>query len=420
MNFKPVTRLLRLAAAALAAALVASIAFPVFAATPIANESRPVSRAAKACGSEWWRKSGTDRRFECGQSGRPAVLLFHGLHQGEWNWTLPASHEQMTYNYRQHPKSISATKESPGVGIFKIGKSDMIPAADVNANNYVKLLKQQGFTVATWTQKGPTFEPAYQSAVEAYKHFREDTAALNPAAPPPIALLAHSRGGLVVRRLLKEQEKDMGRVRWVITLHSPHHGSEMARAASQIVAEVTDLAGPLPLPQKTKKQLRDLVVEAARPLTKFVTERTSAGGGDESRELMPGGPLFRSLEKGEQQLPHVRYYTFGGTNPRYYRLYTWMFTAGSSVPQFKGLDKYFKWEARPVEIAGMSPMLDKLRDIVQEIQPGKGDGLVTDLSAHLPKAIFPNAIHATNNLNHAEVLWDPGVQRQVLKILSMP
>ena len=333
---------------------------------------------------------------------------------------MPASHDQLTYNYNQPPKSVSATKESPGVGIFKIGKSDQIPAAEVNAKNYVALLKQQGFTVATWTQRGPSFERAYQSAVEAYNNFRIDTAALNPGSPPPIALLAHSRGGLVVRRLLKEQEKDMERVRWVITLHSPHHGSEMARAASQIVAEVTDLAAPLPLPQETKTQLRDLVVEAARPLTKFVTENTSAGGGDESRELMPGGPLFRALESGEKQLSQVKYYTFGGTNPRYYRLYLWMLTAGSAVPQFSGLDKYFKWEANPVEIAGLSPMFDKLRNIVQEIAPGKGDGLVTDVSARLPKAIFSNATHTTNNLNHAEVLWDPGVQQQVLKILSMP
>lgn len=407
-------------AATLVAVLVAAVASPVLAASPTAKERRPASGAAKVCGSSWWRESGSDRRFECGKAGRPAVLLFHGLHQGEWNWTAPASHDQMAYNYNQPPKAIKATKESPGVGVFKIGKSDKIPAAEVNANNYVDLLKQQGFTVATWTQQGPTIEKAYKSAVDAYNHFRDDTAALNPASPPPIALIAHSRGGLVIRRLLKEHEKDMGRVRWVITLHSPHHGSEMARAASQIVAEVTDLAGPLPLPQKTKEQLRDLVVEAARPLTKFVTEHTSAGGGDESRELMPGGPLFRSLEKGEKQLPNVKYYTFGGTNARYYRLYTWVFTAESAVPQFRGVDKYFKWEAKPVEIAGMSPMLDKLRDIVHEIKPGKGDGLVTDVSAHLPKAIFPNAIHATNNLNHAEVLWDRGVQEKVLKILSTP
>ena len=395
-------------------------AAPAIGGAPQLAQQPQSPRAGNVCGSDWWRAAGSDRRFECGKAGRPAVLLFHGLHQGEWNWTVPASHEQMTYDYNQSPKPVSAKKESPGVGIFKIGKSDQIPAAEVNANNYVALLKQQGFTVATWTQRGPSFERAYQSAVEAYNHFRIDTAALNPASPPPIALLAHSRGGLVIRRLLKEQEKDMGRVRWVITLHSPHHGSEMARAASQIVAEVTDLAAPLPLPQETKTQLRDLVVEAARPLTKFVTENTSAGGGDESRELMPGGPLFRALESGEKQLSHIKYYTFGGTNPRYYRLYMWMFTAESAVPQFSGFDKYFKWEANPVEIAGLSPMFDKLRDIVQEIKPGKGDGLVTDVSAQLPKAIFSNVTHATNNLNHAEVLWDPGVQQQVLKILSMP
>lgn len=406
-------------AAALAAALLLlTTAVPAFAAdAPAVKSRRPIVGAAKSCGSSWWHTTARGGRFECGAPGKPAVLLIHGLHQGEWNWTAPATHEMLIYDYERPPKPIRATKESPGVGLFKIGKSDTLAVAAVNASNYFDLLRGQGFTVATWTQDGPRFEAAYQSAVTAYKRFLEDTAALNHASPPPIALVAHSRGGLVVRRLLKEHERDMARVRWVITLHTPHRGSEMARAAAQIFAEVTDLVGPLPLPHKAKEQLRDLALEAARPLNKFVTEHTSAG--DESRELTPNGPLFRSLEKGEKALPHVRYHTFGGTNSRYYRLYTWMFTPESALPQFRGVDKYFKWEARPVEVAGFSPMLDKLRDIVAEIKPGKGDGLVTDTSARLSKTVFPNAVHVSNRLNHAEVLWDRGVQQEVLRILSV-
>lgn len=349
---------------------------------------------------------------------KPAILLLHGLHQGEWNWTKPSSHDQYIYDYTRHPKVRHETKESPGVGIFKIGKSEKLSAEWVDARNWFDFLVNQGHTVATWTQDGPQLEPAYQSAKIAYAKFLKETAAQKPSAPPAVALIAHSRGGLVIRRLLKDPETDVRRVRWVITIHSPHQGSEMARAPSQLFAEITDLLGPVPLPKKVKEELHDLAVEMARPLTKFVTEHTKSG--DESRELMPGGPLLRNLEAGEKELPGVRYYTFGGTNSRYYRLYTWMFTPGSAKPQFRGLDKYFKWEIKPVEIEPFSPMFDKLRDFVHEIKPGYGDGLVTAERARLPKKIFPNAVHETNKLNHAEVLWDQDLQRKVISILSRP
>ena len=349
---------------------------------------------------------------------KPAILLFHGLHQGEWSWTKPSLHDQYIYDYKQHPKVRHETKESPGVGIFKIGKSEKLATTSVDALNWVDFLANQGHTVATWTQDGPQFERAYQSAKSAYAKFLQETAGQKSSAPPPVALVAHSRGGLVIRRLLKDPETDVRRVRWVITIHSPHHGSEMVRAPSQLFAEITDLLGPVPLPKKLKNELHALAVEAARPLTKFVTENTKSG--DESRELMPDGPLLRSLEAGEKELPGVKYYTFGGTNPRYYRLYTWMFTPGSATPQFRGADKYFKWEIRPVEIEQFSPMFDKLRDFVHEIKPGYGDGLVTAERARLPKKIFPNAVHETTKLNHAEVLWDLDLQRRVIGILSRP
>lgn len=341
---------------------------------------------------------------------KAAVLLVHGLHQGEWNWTKPSSHDQYIYDYKRHPKVRHETKESPGVGIFKIGTSEKLPARDVDALNWFDFLVGQGHTVATWTQDGPKLEPAYQSAKKAYARFLKETASQR------VALVAHSRGGLVIRRLLKDPETDVRRIRWVITIHSPHQGSEMARAPSQLFAELTDLLGPVPLPKKIKDELHDLAVEAARPLTKLVTEHTSSG--DESRELMPGGPLLRNLEAGEKELPGVVYHTFGGTNPRYYRLYTWTFSPGSATPQFRGVDKYFKWEITPVEIEPLSPMFDKLRDFVHEIKPGYGDGLVTAERARLPRKSFPNAIHETTRLNHAEVLWDRELQLKVVNILK--
>src|SRR5438552_2875985 len=80
-----------------------------------------------------------------------------------------------------------------------------------------------------------------------------------PASPPPVALMAHSRGGLVVRQLLKDFQSDdrLRRVKWVITLHSPHQGSDLGRYKGKIGAEFADLAGIAPVPPHMKQELKN-------------------------------------------------------------------------------------------------------------------------------------------------------------------
>ena len=87
----------------------------------------------------------------------------------------------------------------------------------------------------------------------------------------------------------------------------------------------------------------------------------------------------------------------------------------SSVPQYKGIEQYFVWEVKPTEIGPASPMYASVRDVAPEITPGMGDGLVSDMRAHLPDAF--HAEHVTENLNHAEVLWDRALQGRVDRIL---
>ena len=48
-----------------------------------------------------------------------------------------------------------------------------------------------------------------------------------------------------------------------------------------------------------------------------------------------------------------------------------------------------------------------------EVTEGQGDLLVADQNAHLAFSIA-----RTNALNHAQALWDPGLQDQVLRILN--
>ncbi len=228
---------------------------------------------------------------------------------------------------------------------------------------------------------------------------------MNPAAPPPIALVGHSRGGLVIHKLLRDQGNLGGRIRRVITIHSPHHGSQMAKAPERLAEDAAELFAKAELPPEVKHPLKELALQIVSPLNRMID--------DGSKELAPESPLITGLLSGDAPVEGVQYFTFGGTTPTLVRLYTWLFTPMSSVPQYKNLEQYFDWQAKPAEVGLVSPLLDRITAFAPEIKAGQGDSLVTDLSARLPYSV-----HETDQLNHAEVLWDRTLQQKVARILS--
>ncbi|MFN0181754.1 MAG: esterase/lipase family protein [Gemmatimonadales bacterium] len=368
---------------------------------------RPVNTGnCAAAVATWWRNLGVGGRISCGADPtRPAVLLVHGLHRDARTWTAP-SYVEYSYDYRGTP--AAKTVSGPNAGILKVGASDWLYGADRAgwdaATNWFDFLVAQGYTVATWSQPGLTFAEAVPSALAAFDSLVSNTRARSPAAPPPVALIGHSRGGLLMRRILKDKGS-AGRVKWFVTLHSPHGGSDLGRWPGRLAAEATGLAScclPAWLAGPFKQAAGDLITEAMRPITKLAMD-------DESRELIPDGPLLRDLAAGERALPDVKYYTFGGVNPRMFRVYAWTF--GAPVVNAGSVTT----KATPREIDGASPILDALRDFADELTPGKGDALVSDQRSRLPWSI-----HTTDQLNHAEVLWDRPLQQRVVQLISPP
>ena len=371
----------------------------------------------------WWRGHGEGGRIACASDPTaPAVLLFHGLHQDVNTWTAP-SNVGYSYDYRRDPGTdrVGDEHDGPNAGVYKVGASPWLYGDEDEREawddsvNWFDYLVERGFTVATWSQPQPMFADALPSAREALDNFLSQTAALSPAAPPPVTLLGHSRGGLLIRQVLKEHGSEDGRVKAIVTLNSPHHGSELGRAPGRLMAEFVDLLDcciPGDLTAPIKDEIKDAVTELARPLTKWLSDEEIVGD-DESRELTPDGPLMRSIAEGEQALPGVSYYTYGGTNATYYKMYLWVFDAMSAVPQYRNATQYFVWRADPQEIGPLSPIMDDLRDFADEVTPGRGDGLVSDASARLPWSR-----HTTKALNHAEVLWDRPLQQEVASIIA--
>jgi pimeloyl-ACP methyl ester carboxylesterase len=340
----------------------------------------------------------------CGgtDQSKPAILLVHGLHQSAESWTKPSS-TGYNFDHMHTPAEANLGNHSlPNTGLYKAGSSGML---DVDALNWFEYLVQQGFTVAAWSQPCCNFAAAYPSAQQVLAQFASDTAAMNPSAPPEIALVGHSRGGLVIHKLLRDQGSLGGRIRWAITIHSPHHGSRVAETPQVLADNASQLFAGVELPSEVKNPLRDLALHIVSPLNQLID--------DGSKELAPQSSLIRGLLNGDAQVAGVRYYTFGGTSPTLVRLYTWLFTPMSSVPQYRNLEQYFDWQAKPAEVGLVSPLLERVPAVVPEIKAGEGDSLVTDQSARLPYSI-----HETDQLNHAEVLWDRTLQQKVAVILS--
>ena len=363
-----------------------------------------------------WARIGAGGRIFCAKdASRPAILLVHGLHQDITTWTAPSA---VGYSYDPRTPSAERIEDShttPGVGPYKLAVSEWLYGTSKTewdkASNWFDYLAGLGFTVAAWSQPGLSFTDAMPSAMAAFDSLVAETRERNPAAPPPVALLGHSRGGLVIRKILKDRRTspEIGRVKWVVTLHTPHRGSELAQWPGRLVAETMDLmdcCAPPTLTAPLKQELRNVVTEAMRPMTKLLVDF-------ESRELTPDGPLLRDLAAGETALPGAKYYTFGGTNPAFFHVYLWTFDAMSSVPQYKNLSQYFVWHAAPIELGPVSPVLDKIRPFVREVKAGYGDGLVTDASARLPWST-----HFTDQLNHAQVLWNRPLQTQVARLID--
>ena len=128
--------------------------------------------------------------------------------------------------------------------------------------------------------------------------------------------------------------------------------------------------------------------------------------------LLRGDMSATDLAANEGPLKGMEYFTFGGVSVRLTRVRQWVYTLDSSLPQWRWPP--YDHARIETEVPVVSPLADSLPNVIEELTEGLGDLLTADSRTRLSFAT-----HRTNPINHAEALWDPILQAQVLKILGV-
>ena len=325
-----------------------------------------------------------------GNADRPLVLLLHGAGGDASHMTNPTSELPFDFdNTSPLPGPVDVGPSwYPGIGVWSCCQLDDKVKA---VQSWRDALDVWGFGTAVYSQVDPMgkLERPVAELVQVMR-------ALRDAYPErPMAVLAHSRGGLLIREFLKTAPKDGEPIHTVITLHSPHTGSELASVAdtvSDAVAVLQSLGG-------------SIVTDALQWLIDLSRS-------DAFVEMGVGSAHLTNLANGEQALPWIEYFTFGGVSVRLTRVLQWVYTLDSAIPGFR-IPPYDHRRVE-TEVPVVSPIADSLPNVVDELTEGRGDLLTADARTRLSFAA-----HQTNPINHAEALWDPVLQAQVLRILGI-
>ena len=212
-----------------------------------------------------------------------------------------------------------------------------------------------------------------------------------------LVFVCHSRGGLLARLFLQRNRNDLdtlSRISGVVTLHTPHQGSEVADVATAVHNAIMSVRNAYPAAAPALDRVDQQVMNPCIP------------------ELRPSSPFLADLRAREATpLPvAIPIHTFGGTNPRLLSVFVSTFDAISAVPQWHLPP--FHWitsQSLVVNILDGTPVAN----ICPEERAG-GDLLVADLRSHLPG----EASHHTEQQNHATALCDTALQADLRAVLA--
>jgi len=356
-----------------------------------------------------------DLAVSSGRPDAPIVVLIHGIGGNAQHWADPVGlnpNDTWLFN-------LDADPDHHNTGL---GSSPPYQAGSVTA--WCDLLRNEQISYVTWSQSQPSdlIQSAMQETVAVltsieqhiFPALAQDVAA-NGGTVPPLILLCHSRGGLVARNALKQLgSAGVPDLRKVITLCTPHHGSYMPRLADEYnralgtTIDFSSLGHSLPGP------IRHLVEHTIDPILADLANRVreamlhsfgALAQGPGFEELDPQSAMLQTLADGEQPLPGVRYYGFGGSNPTFVNFF--LVEAGHVFHLLATMSSFL------VEQIARIPAVAERFGGLAEID--RGDSAVGPDSSKWPDAF--GAPHQVFHVNHMQALIDPSLQQATLQAI---
>lgn len=321
-----------------------------------------------------------DITIHYGAPTKPAILLIHGLGMDKNIWLNPydsrilAGRFPITILLNEKPDSLRLEPDKN----FNLSKLSIGKKPEELRTIYHDL-KEEDFSIITWSQKRPS-EPIDKVVAELEEIINETKG----ISKNGIIIVAHSRGGIIARKYLTKEDKN---IRGLITLSCPHKGSSLANISKHLSPIFSFLKPFSSLLNKNDSKT------TIKRLIDFLKS-------DALKELLQESPFFKSL----QDVPHpwIKYISVGGTNPSLIKIYKYKIIK-DSIGKFAAPEEFFS-------------IPDGLKNIIpsnifpEEWKHGKGDGLVTIESSRFPW----DCEHTNFNVNHAEILFNQNVRRFII------
>ena len=309
-------------------------------------------------------------------TAKPVVIFIHGLAVNKDIWINPLDTKIFAENFPL--KYIAA--EPPGTGASPQKRTITTGVIPDRIEGLWSILGDEGYNLVCWSQRRPVGPIAL--AVDDLRELTEKVKRLFPGRP--VALIGHSRGGLIARKFMEEKHPQ---IKALITIASPHEGSSL----SNIGKYLSPLQGVIKniLPRETHGTVAQILKRISDLLE-----------GNVLKELMPGSEFFRKLRDSPSK--DINYLSFGGYKTELITIYKWEKGDTGNGPK--------KLLTIPDSLLKFIPA----SAVPDEIMPGKGDIMVTAKSSALPWA----SDHYNLKANHFTILWDKVVIKKTLDVLG--
>lgn len=338
--------------------------------------------------------------YHFGRLDKPVFILVHGHGVSKKSWITPL--KMSIGNSTRDPlafirfttkevQDAKALKKTLPQGNFFFTTVQRAEHRD-ELRSFWQILAEKGYSIFTWNQRYPNGSIRYG--------LEELEAIFRMVSSQPftrdIIFLCHSRGGLLARTFFQSMPPLIEKVKGLIMLGTPNHGSMLATFAEKfsrfrILPHFFLLARRFfPSYFQDKRVVQELMNYIGRWIDFLKSDAVS--------ELKFNSPFIMSLKQGEsvEKRLNIPYHHIVGTRSQYDKIY------------FSPEDGDF--------IIEIPFMYEKIPDLLLpwELVEGKGDGLVAVYRARLG---FEKSFEE-KNVNHSELLVDREIQKRVLEIVE--